>query len=87
MHNRTMCFLEIDCAKRNNDDFRSQTQEDHHLGQSLSLLWANFDIVNGVPLDYMHLVCLHVVNKLLCHKLCRLFITCLRQKLDKNVWL
>lgn len=68
MHNRTMCFLETDCAKRNNEDFRSQAQEEHHLGESPLLLLPNFDMINAVPLDYMHLVCLGIVKRLLCHK-------------------
>lgn len=57
-------FDELNWPLRNNANFRSQTDIRHHTGIS-PLVKLDFDIVSGIPLDYMHLVCLGVVKKLL----------------------
>ncbi len=49
---------------RNNASFRRQTNKPHHTGTS-PFTELKLDMINGFPLDYMHLVCLGVVKKLL----------------------
>jgi len=59
-----MAYLEIDSLLRSDESFRNQNQEQYHKGKSpLELLPKN--IVNTVPLDYMHNVCLGVMKRLL----------------------
>lgn len=53
------------CASlRTDETFRQKTDEDHH-NCTTPLEKLNFDMVSGFPLDYMHLICLGVVKKLL----------------------
>ncbi|CAN7937870.1 unnamed protein product, partial [Ixodes hexagonus] len=59
-----MCFPELDAPLRTNDSFRSHADEDHHTGVSI-LEELPIDMVAQVPLDYMHLVCIGVVHKLM----------------------
>lgn len=59
-----VCFPNITARKRTDASFRSKIQEEHHTGESI-LEELPFDLVRDVPLDYMHLVCLGVVNKIL----------------------
>lgn len=53
-------------VKRTNDTFRNQTHKEHHIGITPLLEIKNFDIVFEFPLDYMHMVCLGVMRRLLC---------------------
>ncbi|KAL3226085.1 hypothetical protein MRX96_004527 [Rhipicephalus microplus] len=46
------------------DSRRPKAQQRHHTGHSI-LEELPIDIVKDVPLDYMHLVCLGLVHKLL----------------------
>jgi len=57
-------FPETESAVRTNESFRSRQQEDHHLGDSI-LEELQFNIVDQIPFEYMHLVCLGVTRKLL----------------------
>lgn len=50
---------------RTNESFRQQIDEDHHNGTSPLTLLKEFDIVKGVPLDYMHMACLGTMRRLL----------------------
>ncbi|KAM7288143.1 uncharacterized protein ISCGN_031832 [Ixodes scapularis] len=59
-----MCFPELDAPLRTNDSFRSHVDEGHHTGVSI-LEKLPIDMVAQVPLDYMHLVCIGVVHKLM----------------------
>ncbi|XP_070385108.1 uncharacterized protein [Dermacentor albipictus] len=59
-----MCFPELNAAPRTDVSFREHTDEDHHIGTSI-LENLSFDLVKQVPLDYMHLVCIGVMHKLL----------------------
>ncbi|CAN7939445.1 unnamed protein product [Ixodes hexagonus] len=61
--NRTI-FTDLDCPTRNDHSFRTQQDSSHHLGES-PFLSADIDMVLGFPTEYMHLVCLGVVRKLL----------------------
>lgn len=63
--NGKMCFPEINAQLRSDEDFRSRKDENHHIGHSVLLEIPNLDIVHNIPLDYMHLVCLGVMRKLL----------------------
>lgn len=63
--NNKMCFPEKSATLRTDKDFRSKKDENYHTGESAVLEIPNFDIVRNIPLDYMHLVCLGVVRKLL----------------------
>lgn len=59
-----VCFPELDALERTDDGFRSRKQEEHHVGNSV-LENLPIDMIEQVPLDYMHLVCLGVQKKLL----------------------
>uniref|UniRef100_A0A6P7GIG5 Uncharacterized protein LOC114339293 n=1 Tax=Diabrotica virgifera virgifera TaxID=50390 RepID=A0A6P7GIG5_DIAVI len=51
-------------AKRTDETFILQSDEDHHIGIS-PLLELNIGLVSTFPIDYMHAVCLGVMRKLL----------------------
>lgn len=59
-----MVFLEKNSQKRTNESFRSKTQQMHHNGSSC-LEELPIDLIVQFPLDYMHVVCLGVVKKML----------------------
>lgn len=63
--NGRMCFPETTFIKRTNEDFRNQTDEHHHIGETILTQISGLDLISTVPLDYMHLVLLGVVKKLL----------------------
>ncbi|XP_072747535.1 uncharacterized protein [Anoplolepis gracilipes] len=58
-------FPKINCKKRTNENFYDKIQPEHHLGKSILENIPNIDIVNNFPLDYMHLICLGVVKKII----------------------
>lgn len=64
MKGRT-CFPKTNCRKRTNDEFRQKIQLSHHTGTSLLEDIPKFDMIVGFPMDYMHLICLGVVKKLI----------------------
>jgi len=57
-------FKSLDSQARTDEGFRFQTDKNHHLGIS-PFTQIEFPLVSGVPLDYMHLVCLGVTRKIL----------------------
>lgn len=59
-----MTFPKIDSALRTDDMFNQQEDEEHHIGFSI---FQNLQIgmVSQFPMDYMHLVCLGVMKRLL----------------------
>ncbi|XP_067299354.1 uncharacterized protein [Pseudorasbora parva] len=59
-----MTFPRNDMPLRNNESFRNKTDSDHHHGMS-PLEETSLDMVSGFPLDYMHLVCLGIMRRLL----------------------
>lgn len=63
-------FPDIQFVKRTDNDFVNQSDPDHHTGHSILQQIPNLELVTGVPLDYMHLVCLGVVKKLLVNTWC-----------------
>jgi hypothetical protein len=60
-----VAFPEISAVRRTNASFRNQSQESHHRYISPLIELQNFDLVCGLPLDYMHSVCKGVVLSLL----------------------
>ncbi|CAG9817178.1 unnamed protein product [Phaedon cochleariae] len=64
--NNRICFPEVkNLSLRSDAEFRSKLQEDHHNGTPMIEEIPNFNMIDGFPLDYMHLICLGVVKKLL----------------------
>lgn len=59
-----MTFPRIDMPLRTNESFRNKTDADHHHGPS-PLEETSLNMVSGFPLDYMHLVCLGIMRRLL----------------------
>ncbi|KYM99960.1 hypothetical protein ALC62_09283 [Cyphomyrmex costatus] len=81
-----ICFLEFNCPKRTDESFRNLIQEEYHVGRSILLNIQNFDIVSQIPLDYMHLICIGVVKKLISLWITGpLKIRCLSSSKIKNV--
>lgn len=69
--NRT-CFPydEADLVNvRTYNDYVQRIQEDHHISPNISCLTelTRFNVVSNFSLDYMHLVCLGTVKKLILH--------------------
>ncbi|CAN7949918.1 unnamed protein product, partial [Ixodes hexagonus] len=62
--NGRMCFPQLDAKLRTDQSFRDCAQEEHHV-KGTELKKLSIDLVMQVPLDFMHLVCLGVVHKLL----------------------
>lgn len=57
-------YPELVVELRTNDSFRSKSQPEHHTSDS-PLLQLSLDMISQFPLDYLHLVCLGVMRKLL----------------------
>lgn len=57
-------FPEIHNTLRTNDTFKNRIHIEHHIGDSI-LENLGIGMVSQIPLDYMHLVCLGVVKRLL----------------------
>ncbi|XP_039307974.1 uncharacterized protein LOC120358295 [Solenopsis invicta] len=62
--NGRVCFPTENFALRTDEDFRNY-KYDHQIGETILNSIPNFKPVTDVPLDYMHLVCLGVVKKLI----------------------
>jgi hypothetical protein len=58
-------FLETDAEPRTDDSFRRHLYEGDHQNAISPLLALPIDVVNDMPFDYMHVVCLGVVKRLL----------------------
>lgn len=63
--NGRLRFPELRCRKRTVHSFRVHRQEEHHLGRSILLQIPRFGLVSRVPLDYLHLVLIGVMKKLI----------------------
>uniref|UniRef100_A0A1Y1MQY3 DUF4806 domain-containing protein n=1 Tax=Photinus pyralis TaxID=7054 RepID=A0A1Y1MQY3_PHOPY len=64
--NNRVCFPEVDNLRlRTDTDFREKVDDGHHVGTSLVETIPNFDMVNDIVLDPMHLIHLGVMRKLL----------------------
>ena len=62
---RVMCFPDLEAPLRTHQDFVDQVQEEHHKGFCPLLDIWHLDLIHDFPLDYMHLVCLGVMKRLL----------------------
>lgn len=63
--NNGMCFPDINAYLRTDESFKLHTDDAFHLGNSPLENIEGFAIISQTPLDYMHLVCLGVVKKLI----------------------
>lgn len=59
-----MTFPEVNARCRSDDSFRQVTDEQHHVQQS-PFIEVGIDMITCFPYDYMHLVCLGVMRRLL----------------------
>lgn len=59
-------FRDLNAPLRTHECFIQQRNPEHHVARSL-VEDIGIDMVNDIPLVYMHLVCLGVVRKLLIH--------------------
>jgi len=67
-YNNRICFPpseNIDVPLRTDAEFRSNVYGDYHNNATILQEIPHFDLIQNVPLDYMHLVCLGVVKKLI----------------------
>ncbi|XP_070161256.1 uncharacterized protein [Polyergus mexicanus] len=62
-----ICFPQVNAPLRTDDDFKRKIDENYHKPDiTCSLLQIpHFKPVNDVPLDYMHLICLGIMRKLI----------------------
>lgn len=60
-----VCFPKTNCKKRTNENFCNKIQRKHHVGNSILENIPGINMVSSFPLEYMHLVCLGVVKKML----------------------
>jgi len=58
-----LTFPDTSARKRTDDGFRRMEDDDHHLAES-PLAGIGISMVSGFPLDYMYLICLGVVRKM-----------------------
>ncbi|XP_029666377.1 uncharacterized protein LOC115237459 [Formica exsecta] len=59
-----MVFLDENASLRTDSNFRTRENEEHHICISPFENLA-VDMINNFPLDYMHLICLGVMKKML----------------------
>lgn len=62
-YNKKVILSSVSAPLRTDAGFISQQDPKHHLSTSPLTQLQNFSPVTGVPLDYMHLVCLGVVRR------------------------
>lgn len=63
--NRGVCFPDLNFVKRTHEQFVNKEQEEHHIGSSILINIPNINIINCFSFDYMHLICLGIVKKLI----------------------
>lgn len=63
--NGKMSYFDFGAPFRTNTSFRLQNNEEHHNGRSIFEELDYFDMISDIPLDYMHVVLLGVMKKLL----------------------
>lgn len=59
-----MAYLNSEATLRCHEEFINMSDDEYHKGPTV-LTELNIDLVDNVPLDYMHLVCLGVTKRLL----------------------
>lgn len=89
-----VCFPNLNFNKRTHQDFINKTDEDHHVGDTILQRIPGINLIEDIPLDYMHLVCLGVVKKLLVgtwcfgsppHKMCGSNVDTVSAKLESFI--
>lgn len=60
-----MSFPDMKCRLRSDSNFRKKTNPEHHLGTSILQELPGLDMIKHFPCEYMHLVTLGVVKKLI----------------------
>jgi len=62
-----VCFPKIEFTKRTHSDFLNRINDDYHVTSSTTIITEipNLDIIYNFPLDYMHLIYLGVMKKLI----------------------
>lgn len=63
-YNHKMVFLQENARLRTNNNFRNRENEEHHVTVS-PFEYLPIDMINSFPLDYMHVICLGVMKKML----------------------
>lgn len=65
--NNRMTFPEIECELRTDEELINRLDEEHQPENENTILLQipNFGLVSSFPLDYMHLVCVGVVKKII----------------------
>ena len=58
-------FLDTNSELRTNDSFRMKLDPDHHIGTTVLEEIPSLDMIQSFPLDYIHLICMGVVRKIL----------------------
>jgi hypothetical protein len=64
IHGR-VCYPSLKYTMRTDEGFQNREQEEHHIGHSPLEEISNFGMVTQITLDYLHLICLGVMRKLL----------------------
>jgi hypothetical protein len=85
----SITFPQVDAQLRTDDSFYTQIDENHHVGDTVSpLLSAGVPMVTKFPLDYMHLVLLGIMKRLLnmwCNKVPYKISSFYRSKLNEKL--
>jgi len=69
--NNRVCFSNTNNLHLRTDTcYRTKIQEEHHNGTSILEQIPGLDMIKSFPLDYMHLICLGVVKKLIVNLWC-----------------
>ncbi|KAF5272403.1 hypothetical protein FQR65_LT17405 [Abscondita terminalis] len=63
--NHKLVYPNEEHPRRTNNNFLNKTQPEHHLQTSPLTKIKDFGLITNVPLDYMHMVCLGVIRKLI----------------------
>jgi len=69
MVNNVICYVKTDnFVKKTNDSFRNKLHLEHHVGETLFINIPDFNIIDNVPLNYMHILLLGGIKRLLCNR-------------------
>lgn len=65
--NNTMCFLGSNFPKRTHQDFLNRIDDEYHKGDTVSIIKEipQINMIDNLSIDYMHLVFLGIVKKLI----------------------
>lgn len=63
--NNRVYFPDLSASMRNHTEFISYSDKDFHCGETILTKIPNFDLINNIPFDYMHCVCIGVMKKIL----------------------